>query len=753
VVARSNIVLATPNAAPTQLMPVGNGTLGAAVWAAGGFTAQLNRADTLPDRRSLGWLTIPGLAHITGAPDFHGVLDLYNAVLVESGGGLTARIYVRADSDELVVDVTGADPASMQSATVSLWNGRAPQAQASGAIATLSETWTDNSALGNSGQHFGSLAALTAGGRNVKATTKGTTAVTVTFQPNTDGSFRVIVGAPSWSGGNAATVASVLLGDDATTPSATLELAHDAWWHSYWGRVGLVKMTSSDGSAEYAENLRAVYLYVNAAESRGPLPGSQAGVADLFNFSQDSQDWYPAGYWFWNLRMQVAANMSAGAFDMNAPAFNLYTSNLANMLAWTKARMGNRPGICLPETMRFNGNGWYAYAGNQSCDQTIAPSFNALTVTSAAEVALWVWQQYLMTGDTAFLQTNYPIMSQAATFLLAYAQQGSDGLLHTQANAHETQWNVTDPITDVAAMRALFPAVVAAAQTLQSDAALVTQLQAAIPKLPPFPRTNMLRTQVLTPSADTGGTDIFAYSTQPTAPTHNVENLDLEPVWPYGLISDSSSEFAVAKRTYTQRANKDNPDWTNDAIHAARLGLASEVPARLTAVIEKYQAYPCGLAAFDPSNMKEPYIEQVGVLTAAIDEAIAQDYDGVLRLAPAWPMPWGVSGTVHVRGRSKVHVQFQGGALAFAVLEAGTTGTIDVRNPWSGQGTTQATVLDGQGQQVVAPTMGPMLAVNAQQGQAYLIKRSSDPLPMPIQVTGTAATTVKKLNARTIGVP
>src|SRR5262249_28820438 len=154
VVARSNIVLQKPNSAPTQFMPVGDGSLGAAVWAANGFTAQLNRADTLPDRRSPGVLTIPGLSRITTASDFHGTLDLYNAVLVESGGGMTARIYVRADSDELVVDVTGADPNSNQTATVALWSGRSPTAQASGAIATLSETFRDTTSLGGSNQTF-----------------------------------------------------------------------------------------------------------------------------------------------------------------------------------------------------------------------------------------------------------------------------------------------------------------------------------------------------------------------------------------------------------------------------------------------------------------------------------------------------------------------------------------------------------------------------------------------------------------------
>ncbi|MEE3921092.1 RICIN domain-containing protein [Micromonospora sp. BRA006-A] len=38
-------------------------------WAANGFTAQLNRNDTLPDRKSPGWVAIPGLSRLTGAAD------------------------------------------------------------------------------------------------------------------------------------------------------------------------------------------------------------------------------------------------------------------------------------------------------------------------------------------------------------------------------------------------------------------------------------------------------------------------------------------------------------------------------------------------------------------------------------------------------------------------------------------------------------------------------------------------------------
>src|SRR6267154_648089 len=70
VIGRSDIVLAHPNTEARQAMPLGNGRLGVAVWSAEGFTAQLNRADTLPERLSAGQVVISGLAGLTGANDY-----------------------------------------------------------------------------------------------------------------------------------------------------------------------------------------------------------------------------------------------------------------------------------------------------------------------------------------------------------------------------------------------------------------------------------------------------------------------------------------------------------------------------------------------------------------------------------------------------------------------------------------------------------------------------------------------------------
>ncbi len=234
VVSRSDIVLGRPNDAPYQYLPVGNGSLAAAVWAARGFTAQLNRSDTLPGRKSPGQVLIPGLARMTTAADFTGRVDLYNGVLTESGGGMTMTARMLASTDDLVVDVTGADPSATQTASVNLWSGRSPTAQAAGTTGVLAETWKDNVPVTGSGQTFGSLAAITAGGRDVQASVTGPLSVRVSFRPGANGSFRVVVAAPHWAGGNALATAQRMLTGAAQARSLTA--GSSAWWPRCRGR-------------------------------------------------------------------------------------------------------------------------------------------------------------------------------------------------------------------------------------------------------------------------------------------------------------------------------------------------------------------------------------------------------------------------------------------------------------------------------------------------------------------------------------
>ena len=189
-----------------------------------------------------------------------------------------------------MVDVTGADPKVTQTAILRLWEPRKPNATAANRVGRLEQTWIDHFGPEATGETFGSLAAFTATGRDVSVAVSSPRSVTITFKPAEDGHFRVVVASPHYSG-----LKSQLAGiDSALANSDSRE--HIAWWHAFWHRAGLIKLTSGDGSGEYLENLRNLYLYTAAAENGDRFPGSQAGIADLFSAVQDLHHWDPAAY-------------------------------------------------------------------------------------------------------------------------------------------------------------------------------------------------------------------------------------------------------------------------------------------------------------------------------------------------------------------------------------------------------------------------------------------------------------------------
>jgi alpha-L-fucosidase 2 len=748
VVGRSDVILLRPGRMHEESMPLGNGRLGIGVWSQDGYTAQINREDTLPKRLSPGQIVLPGLNKLASAADYHGRLDLYNGEFVESGGGMTATTWVDDSVDVMVVDVKGADPEAEQTAELKLWIPRKPEVIVDGKNAALAETWRDTTELGSTGLTFGSMAAVTADGRDVRAEAVGPLAVRIRFRPNPDGSFRLFVASPEWQGGHAFAVSAAMFDQARSLGSKE----HCAWWNHLWASVDLMRLSSADHTAEYFENLRVIDMFTTVAESRDRFPGSQAGIGDLFSSYEDDHYWGPSAWWHWNLRMQVSANLGAGLAAFNEPYFNLYNDNLENIALWTRGHMGGRPGVCIPETLRFNGAGYeneyWLKSQGISCSEDSRPYYNARTISTGAEVALWVWQQYQFTDDRAFLESHYDLMRDAARFLLAYAKRDSAGKLYTwPSNAHESNWDVRNPTTDVSAMHALFPVVMKAANTLNIDGDLVKELRTDIALLPELPERNPDEAALLK-RGESDEHAIIANSYTPDAIKHNEENIGLEPVWPFALIGDDGPMHELAVRTYLNRPNKFKADWSADPVQAARLGLASEVRTGLIELTETYQAAPSGLAQF--KGRSEFYVEQVGVVADALQNALVQDYDDLLRIAPAWPKDWSGDGSVSIAHGARVYVQVFNGQVVTVGVRAGAAQDLRIRNPWKGR---SVQIIDAASKAVVRQSSDPVLTFPTEAGKAYLLGPSgSEAASLPFApVTGAVATQPKRLGPRTIG--
>ena len=129
----------------------------------------------------------------------------------------------------------------------------------------------------------------------------------------------------------------------------------------------------------------------------------------------------------------------------------------------------------------------------------------------------------------------------------------------------------------------------------------------------------------------------------------------------------------------------------------------------------------------------------------ALQEALVQDYGGLLRIAPAWPNSWDADATVYIQQNSKVDVQIRGGAPILVVIEAGTSGHVKMRNPWPGESL-------AEGNRVLR---GGVVDIAIESGKSYALqpaRSSKTPLTFA-PVSASAATQPKSLGTRFIGVP
>lgn len=725
-VSRSDLILEQAPWRDFESMPLGNGHLGAAVWAEHGFTAQLNRNDTFPDLKSAGQLVIPGLFDLSSADDYSGRLDMYDAQLRQSGGGLDATSYVRADADQFVVEVTGADPDEAQTVDLRLWEDRAPATYADGSVAALAETFTDE----QSGITTGAVAAVTAVARDVTAEVVDDVTVRLTFRPAEDGSFRVVAGVPAYTGGDvAAAAADALAGAD----DGGFEATHLDWWADFWAGVAPMRVSSPDGVGEYMENLRVQQLYTTAATQRAEVPTGQAGAANMLYPFEDRMI-SPDFYFHFNLRQQVFANFGAGTAEFNDAYLSLYIDRLPQMLDWTRDNWPGTEGVCVSELLRFDGSGG-------ACDGTIGPAFLNRVISTGPEVAHDIWKQYLYTGDEAVLEEGYPLMREVVRFYLSLLEEGDDGRVHLHnINSLETQWDTTDPTPDVAAMKVMFP-IVADLADQNGDADLAAELRATIPKLPEF-RT-----------VTRNGVEVMAWSATDES-AKNTQNVDLEPLMPWNLFGIDSQ---LMRDTFHQRVFPLTREWDESPIWAARLGLPDDMLRLLIEGTVDLQKFPNGFTGHgkndDPASINNYYSSWSAVVASSLQEALVQAHEGVVRIAPSWVDGWDVDGTVVIPGGHRVSTQLRDGVPNHVGVVAGSDDSLRIANPWPGE---RIRVVDGAepGGSIVRPTDADEIELAVEDGASYLIERVGTPLRSfefePVD--GEPAAEARRLGEQTLGV-
>ena len=342
------------------------------------------------------------------------------------------------------------------------------------------------------------------------------------------------------------------------------------------------------------------------------------------------------------------------------------------------------------------------------------------------------------TGDAAYLSTTvYPFMRDVANFYAAKLTRdpttGQYGMM--SSNAHETYWNVPNAITDLAAVRSLFPLAIATGASLGLDATARAGWQAILDNLVLYP---------------TDGKSYLPYS-GPASPSRNGENVACELIWPYGVTGIGAPDYAVALSTWKTRPFPYGNVWANDAIQAARLGLGDDAYKGLVTMLQKYQSYPNGM-----TNNTNGVFEYLGVHLSAINESVLQSYNDTIRVFPAMPTDATFVGrfTLAAKGGFLISAEKDAADIKYVGLASTRGGTAHIANPWGAQALQVRRTRDGA---IVASAASAAFDLPTDAGAIYVVERVAKPLSSYsyARITGVANASSKALVGTpcTLGIP
>ena len=299
----------------------------------------------------------------------------------------------------------------------------------------------------------------------------------------------------------------------------------------------------------------------------------------------------------------------------------------------------------------------------------------------AAWLCQHLWEHYAFTGDESFLrQRGYPVMKEAAEFMLDYLVPDRNGYLVTNpSHSPENAFLTADgkramfcvgATMDFEIIHDLFSNCIAAAKILNQDEAFVGQLTAAMQKLPPLKIGKYGQLQEW----------LQDYEEAEPGHRHMSHLFALHPGRQISLRN--TPQLAQAARTVLDRRlshGGGHTGWSRAWIvnFYARLQDGEQAYAHLKQLLQKSTAENL----FD---LHPPFqIDGNFGATAGIAEMLLQSHEAELSLLPALPKAWPNGSMQGLRGRGgyTVDLQWQEGVLSGCKIKFDKDGSVTLRKP------------------------------------------------------------------------
>ncbi|MGW5263468.1 fascin domain-containing protein [Microbispora sp. NPDC004025] len=731
---KHDVVYNRPNTNPAYGLTVGNGRTGAMAWSQNGLTMQTSGVDLSEQSAYAAGLvnlaTSPAMD--SGYSTFQQRLSLYDGTLVTKyDSNRTVTVMGSPNSEVMGIHVDDSRSGLSNIAlTLSMWD---PATVTNSADVPDLNTWktistfADSSAAGLSrGQSdpngFGYTLAATVEGAGFSTQVVDSRTVRLTITPTS--SYTIWFSAASRiNASNRDSVAQARgqLSSVKSTGYARTFADYKNWWHAFWAR-SFVQYSGMGGDADYLENVYYLSTYMIAAGGHGNYPAHF--INGVFRATQDNTKWSNA-YWYWNQRDVYLSFLASNHSDLTDRHNNLYSRNYNALKSYTQTRYGV-DGLWVPETMGWDGN----------ARGTVGSDYTKNILSTGYEAAYSMYMRYRYTDDANYLRNvAYPFMRETAKFYSAMLSHDSATGTYSVANSnsHETYWNVRNAITDLAAVRSLFPLAIQVSTQLGVDSGLRSTWQNVLDHLAPYVVSN----------------GAYQPHQPPISQTRNNENVSAELIWPYEVTGIGSPDYQTALNTWNQRPFPYGNVWSNDAVQAARLGLGDQAYQGMKTMLQKYQNYPNGM-----TNNTNGVFEYLGVHLTALNESLMQSYNGKIRVFPAPPGDASFAGkfTLLAKDGFLVSSEREDGEVKYVGVKSLYGKQATVVNPWNGQQVRVRRVSDGT---ILTTSSSAEITFATAGNTVYVVERTARPLSSyaSARLTGTANQNAKSLSgtASTLG--
>jgi len=447
------------------------------------------------------------------------------------------------------------------------------------------------------------------------------------------------------------------------------------WWSGFWNRSYVFIQPNSKNeqseSWQVGRNYQ-LFRYMLACNAYGKYPtkfnGGLFTVDPVYTnkdraFTPDFRNWGGGTFTAQNQRLVYFPMLKNGDFDMLPAQFDFYLRILKNATLRSKTYWGH-DGACFTEQLEnFGLPNPSEYGWKRPEDYDAGRQYNAWleyqwdTVLEFCHMILQD-QQYsgadiskylpLIESSLRFFDEHYRYLARQRG---AKELNGDGQLVLYPGSACETYKMAYNASSTIAALKTVIEEMLALPEeySTQFDK---PQLEVMLKRIPRISFLKVDGHRTIAPA-------------KLWERINNVEVPQLYPVYPWGMYGVGMPDLDVALNTWKYDPDalkfRSHVGWKQDAIFAARLGLAQEADSLVTLKLKNSdRRFP---AFWGPGFDWTPDHNWGGSGMIALQEMLVQTVDDKIYLLPAWPKDKDVRFKLHLPDKTTIEVNWEKGKL------------------------------------------------------------------------------------------